>query len=147
MLSVERPSSGGIVFKKPQPRDYGFCDESEVQRIIAAEKQRIEKLHKIVLFSFFAVFIVASGLGLIAFRLFSPSFSGPEHGRFLMNSFFVLASALVGLILGMFLSSIAHALGRRIIPPSAEYGKAKQYVDANSMWKARLQREYGYESS
>jgi hypothetical protein len=146
VFPVERPISGGILVKKPQPRDYGFSDESEVRRIISGEKKRIEKLHRIRFFCFFVAFLIVSGLALGALRLFFPSFDGGDGAHFLRESFLVVVSAATGLVLGMSFSLVAGALSRKILPPSVEYGKAKEYYDANWMWKRRLQREYGYQS-
>jgi hypothetical protein len=143
VVPVERPLSGGIVLKKPLPRDYGFLDESQVQRAILAEKQRKKRINQISLFSFLIVFIVASVAVLVILGLvvFSSNLGHP-----LMWLLVGTISAGTGFVLGTSCWLVARAFSGRTHPPSTEYGKAKQYLDANWLWKRRLQREYGYES-
>jgi hypothetical protein len=146
VFPVERPFSGGIVFKKPQPRDYGFSDESEVQRIISEEEQRIEKIHRITFYSFFIPWLAATAIIWYILKVTYPG-SGFDDGRLFWAGYQIrVFSAAGGLLFGWVCSFVARLLSERAFPPSAQYGKAKQYHDVNIMWKRRLQREYGYES-
>jgi hypothetical protein len=52
----------------------------------------------------------------------------------------------MGLVLGMPSLFVARFFSGRIHPPSSEYGKAKEYLDANRLWKRTLLQQYGYES-
>jgi hypothetical protein len=69
-----------------------------------------------------------------------------EKSLFVGQLFSVIVSAAAGIVLGLFCLFAARSLAERHWQPSTRYSKAKQYLDANWMWKQILQREYGYES-
>jgi hypothetical protein len=147
VVPVEHRFSGGTVFKKPLPRDYGFSDESKVENAIQEEEKRTIIVNRISIFVFLAVFILISVTVLVIVRfIISPFSVTGDSTRFLVSLLYGMLSAGTGFVLGIFFALIARATSRRILQPSADYGKAKQYLDANWMWKQRLQREYGYES-
>jgi hypothetical protein len=116
---------------------------SEVQTAITVEKQRIKKINQISFLSFLTVFIVASAAVLVILGIL---FSSHDLGHPLVRLLVGTISAGTGFVLGTSCSFFARAFSRRTLPPSSEYGKAKQYLDANWLWKRRLQQEYGYES-
>ena len=135
--------SGEAVFKKPLPRDYGFSNKSEVEKAIIEEEKRTNTINKISMFTFMAVFISISGTAFAIIRFVLPL---GDTGRSTTMWLFGLASANAGLILGILCTLIARATSRGILQPSSDYSRAKRYLDANRLWKRRLQREYGYES-
>ena len=134
--------------KKPHPRDYGFENESEVRLAITNEDQRTAKISRVGLLSFLIAFLVsAAGVLLVAESTTSAVFIWPSEGSLLFVQFVtVVVSAVTGIMLGLTIAFSARALAERLWQPSSRYTKAKQYLDANWMWKRILQREYGYES-
>ena len=134
--------------KKPHPRDYGFENESEVRLAITNEDQRTAKISRVGFLSFLIAFLVsAAGVLLVVESTTSAVLIWPSEGSLLFVQFVtVVVSAVTGIMLGLTIAFSARALAEMLWQPSSRYTKAKQYLDANWMWKRILQREYGYES-
>jgi cytochrome c biogenesis protein CcdA len=133
--------------KKPHPRDYGFENESEVRLVVTNEDQRRANISRVGLLSFLIAFCVSAPCAflILASMVSLPSLEG-QRVLSLVQLLYVVFSAAAGFVLGLTISFAARALAERLWQPSSRYTKAKQYLDANWMWKQILQREYGYES-
>lgn len=130
--------------RKPRPQEYGFENESEVRLAITKEDQRIAKIRRVGVLSFVITFIISTAgvfLGLTSMPAVEPS-----GGSSFVQIFLGVVSGVIGLVLGLTISIAAGELADRIWRPSTSYPLAKQYLDANWMWKQILQREYGYDA-
>jgi hypothetical protein len=141
---VEHRFSGGVVFKKPLPRDYGFADESGVENALLEEIKRTKIKNQVSLFIFLAVLVTISASMLVLIK-FVFSFGDPGRGTITWLQGFI--SVNVGLVFAISCTLIIRAASRWLLHPSSDYSRARQYLDANRLWKRRLTREYGYESS
>ena len=133
--------------KKPHPRDYGFENESDVRLAITTEDQRKANISRVGLLSFLIAFCVSapSAFLTLASMVSVPSLQGPGAPPLIQVLYMVFSTA-AGFVLGLTIAFSARAFAERLWQPSTRYAKAKQYLDANWMWKQILQREYGYES-
>lgn len=129
--------------KKPNPKEYGFTDESGVQEAIAQERQRKSRIRRISVGAFFLVALTSTASMMYLFvALVGMPNSNYEHiGGVLV---FVSLFLLLGMSFGALVTLFVHNAAERFLPSSEKYAKARAYLEADQAWRQKLKREYGF---
>lgn len=135
--------------KKPHPKEYGFADASGVQRAIEREEERKAIVTWIGRLSFWATVLISVAPVIRAYMLLPHASLALRQTSIhtLMPMLFVgFVSVSIGIGIGLFVRLGARIITDKLLQPSPEFSKARQYINAKRTWRRYIQREYGYES-
>jgi hypothetical protein len=135
--------------KKPHPREYGFDDVSGVQLAIEREEKRKTIVTRTGRLSFWAAFLisVAPLIGVYTLLPHAPfSIQQANVGALMAMALIGFVAVAIGIGIGLFARLGARIVTDKLLQPSLEFLKARQYINADRTWKKYVQQEYGYDS-